>query len=87
MPPDKLCKPRGYQREKPVDGLSKTGRRGCGKYRHAPVDKWIRRALPGCGQKVDNSPAGNSRQNERDRALGAPGPKMPPKRAITSASC
>ena len=61
-----------------MDRLSKTGRHGCGKYRHASVDKWIGNALPGCGQKVDISPDQLWRKNERDRALGAPGPKMPP---------
>jgi len=50
------AKPHGHRREKPVDRLSKTGRHGCGKCRHAAVDKWLGNALPGCGQKVDILP-------------------------------
>jgi hypothetical protein len=36
-------------------------------------------AAADCGSKVDISPRQPLAQNERDRALGAPGPEKPPK--------
>ena len=74
---NKLCKAVGKGGKSLWIDCRKPAAIGCGKSRYPAVYERARNAPAGCGQKVDIC-RGNAGQNERDRALGAPGPKMHP---------